>query len=272
MATRRGLAELLKAGRLRITQNAKSTTHTSQVVNVNFLVDTDSTLKRLTSELLDQSEQPRTGFQTITEFLRNIDARTLDPLEQDLVTIWLRKVVAANHINFAKRFAGRSSFQLVMFDTSLYDQPVGSWLENSDFRRVVDFDGQLARVMHRKGNPHAVLRLFFVPDSTFLTERLSYILETIRDQVSKGISCAIGRADYLELKDSRFVCDLFMVRDHLVCAIEKPFWQFNLVDDASRVREYFDMLDAILKTDFVLLFDERNKQDIGTMLRELATL
>lgn len=272
MAISRKISDLLKAAHLRITQSAKHTNHSSQVVNVNILVDSDVTLKRLTAEVLDLSVQTKNGFQAITEFLQNIDAGRLDPIEKELAIVWLRKVVAANHINFSSHFAGRSRFQLVMFDTSLFDQPAGSWLEHPDFRRVVDFDGRLARAKDRDGCPQAVFRLFFVPDSKFLTENFNYVLQTIRDQVYQGITCAVGRADYLSIKDSRFVCDLFIVRDLLVCVITKPWWQFHIVEDAAQVREYFDMFDAVLKTDFVVVFDQNNKLQIRSLLRELAVI
>lgn len=257
---------------MHITQSAKYTKQSSQIVNINLLVDSDVTLKRLTAELLDLSGQTKNGFQAITEFLQNTDVARLDPIEQDLAMVWLRKVVAANHINFAIRFVGQSRFQLVMFDTSLFDQPAGSWLEHPDFRRIVEFDGRLARTKKIEGCPQAVFRLFFVPDATFLTENINYVLQVIQDQVYKGITCAVGRADYLGIKDNRFVCDLFMVRGLLVCEIKKPCWQFHIIKDAARVCEYFDMFEAVLKTDYVVIFDQHNKLQIGQLLRELSVI
>jgi len=269
---KRKVQDLLSRARVQISQNASHTDGSSQIVNLNILLDRDTSLKAITHELLELSLQKSSAFQLITDFLRNVTPSALDPLEQSLVQAWLRKVVAANHIKFAKQFADRKGYQLIMLDTSLYDQPSGSWLDNDDFKKVVDFDGTLARFKLHEGVRDGVLRILFVPDAQFLEDQFAYIVRTLVDQVSKGITCAVARADYLALKDARYVCDLFMVRGHLVCAIEKPFWQFELIEQPGRVRAYFEMVDVLLASDYIIIARTPSPDDIAGQLKELQAL
>ncbi len=179
--SRNEIENILSKARLRISQKAKRTKDSTQIVNVNILLGEDKELLHLTKKVIDLSHRHEKSFMLITDFLRNVEVNELDPLEQSLVLNWLRKVVAANHIKLSKQSCGKSDFQLIMLDTSLYDQPKGSWLENKDFTKVVDFDGHLARLLKRKGNIRPVIRIFFVPDSKFIKDNDDYIKETIKN-------------------------------------------------------------------------------------------
>ncbi len=270
--SRHSLSDLLSKAKLRIVQKASKTAATTQIVNVNLLLQENPELKEITAQVLDLSRKDEASFLTITEFLRNVDPSRYDPFEKNLIECWLRKVVAANHIKLANLFAGNQDFQLVMFDTSFYDQPDRSWLENSDFTSVVDFDGRLAKHLLRHGNPAPVIRIFFVPSSVFIRDNLKYIVDTIRSQSGKGIQCCVARADYIALISQEFICDMFLVKGELVCVIKKPYWQFELQKQRQAVTRYCDMAQTVLNSEYTIIFSKSTIDDAEILLTQLAEL
>lgn len=258
--------------RLRICQKASKTSNSTQIINLNLLLSQDKELLNLTREVIDISKSHENAFREMTDYLCNIDTNNLDPLEQSLVRNWLRKIVAANHIKFAKHAYSNINFEMIMLDTSLYDQPSGSWIQHPDFTQIVSFDGRLATLLKNKGVISAVVRILFVPSSSFLRDNFSYVKDTITSQVGSGITCYIGRADYLSLINEQYICDLFLIKNELVCVIEKPYWQFKLKKEKAIVSKYYEMIRDILDSDYVVHFNNNNIDEVDLLLNELIIL
>lgn len=263
---------LFSRAKLKIYQITSNSQNTNQSINVNVMLDHDNELSNITKEIIRMSNKNIKSFRMITDYLKSIDKNKLNDFEKDLMTTWLRKVVASNHISYAKRYLSENRFKLIMIDTSFYDQPYGSWINNPDFLKVVDFDSKLATHLRRSGEKAPVLRIFYVPDGKFILNTIDYISKSVIKQVGGNITCCVARADYIALIDGELVCDIFLIPKRLVCCIEKPYWQFQLFQDSNHIKRYIEKVNTIIESDYSIVISQKNLSQIKTLLEELAKL
>lgn len=114
---------ILSKAKIRIKQSVNKSSNSTQILNMNLILSEDKELMKLTKEIIDVSSKSIDNFKQITEYLKDVDASQLDPFEQSLVSAWLKKVVASYHIKKASEYVDYNKFEMIMFDTSLYDQP-----------------------------------------------------------------------------------------------------------------------------------------------------
>ncbi len=235
---------------LAIIQEVKGSAHVTQ--NINLLLRTDSSLQRVTRSVLDIAAQDLHSFEQVTEFLQSCDVNSLTPIEIDLVSNWLRKVVAANHIHHTRKHFSERGFSLYMMDTSFIDQPPGSWTGEPDFLRVVRADGEIARELAVAGKPGRVFRLFFVPDAEYIVTSHQYVIPAVAQQLREAISVCVARLDLTTEFDSVLAGDGFCITDRIVCEISKPSWQFSISRDPGDIASFMDRVQTVAQQEFAV--------------------
>jgi len=244
-------------------QNKSSCSVQEQNINIYLINQPD--LNALKNEILQRAANNFTAFEDITEFLQHLDPHQLSEPAVELLTVWLRRLVAYYHVNHARSNIDKKEFELHMFDTSLYDQSADIWLTHPDFIQVVKADSEFARLTH----PKKITRTFFVRDAIQLKKDFQFIAKTVAHQVQDGLTIFIARADIIKQSDECFVRDLFLIPKYAICDIEKPFWQHVLSTDPAIVHKFTEIVKTVQELDSVIKVNQENIFKLSNLLLEL---
>ena len=238
-----------------------------QQQNINIYLACQSDLNALKNEILQRAANDFTAFEVITDFLQRLNPRQLSEHSIDLMTVWLRRLVANYHIMHAASRLSEKDFELHMLDTSLYDQSPDIWLTHPDFIRVVKADGGFARQTHS----NKITRTLFIRDEAQLKESREFITKTVECQVKEGLTIFVARADLVRRVDECLVRDLFLIPKYAVCDIEKPFWKHVLSTDSRTVQKFAEIVKTVHKLESIVKVDQRNIYKFPILLSELET-
>ena len=224
--------------RIEITQSATASDNIHQSIQV--LLIADESLRKVTEEIISASTTSELVFQQVTDWLQDLDPRSLSPEHAALAAAWLRKVVALNHIRMARKWSSDRHFSMYMMDTSFIDQPQGAWTTIGEFVDVVKADGEVASSILSLGRTDPVIRVFFVPSGEYILACSEYINSTIREQVSRNIAVCVSRADLADADQPGLVGDGFCVANRIACEIAAPHSNGPKVEQRSSLLDVHD--------------------------------